>query len=92
MNIGERGHGGILKFKIPGNVVFIHARWPWGMGADRIFRNGLINNALTGHNHHSKHRKQYERQLQNEFGIAVTDDQLNNSFFTGDFLLRILGL
>ena len=80
MKIGVRGHVSILKFKIPSNVFFIRARGFWGMGTDRIFRNGLLYNVLTGNNHHTKHRKQYKRWLQNKFGIAVTDDQMNNPF------------
>ena len=80
MKIGVRGHVSILKFKIPSNVFFIRARGFWGMGTDRIFRNGLLYNVLTGNNHHTKHRKQYKRWLQNEFGISVTGDQMKNPF------------
>lgn len=80
MKIGVRGHVSILKFKISIDIVFIHARGSCRMGADRVFRNGLIYNLLTGNNHYTQHRKQYKRWLENQFGIAVTDDQMNNPF------------
>lgn len=60
MKIGVRCHVGILKFKIPSNVVFIQVRGFCGMGDDHFFRNGLIYNVLTGNNHYTQHRKQYE--------------------------------